>query len=99
MEEPLRIPIDQLQLVCRRLLDGLSSTEGDTVQVEHDYFWSIVRDERTEVAIRPETLTIGQISESWSNLREMLEDPSREITFGLVWLADIFRTIGDEIVV
>ncbi|MGA8725422.1 MAG: hypothetical protein WB565_10280 [Acidimicrobiales bacterium] len=99
MDEPLRIPIASLKAMCETLLDRVSSSEGDSVLIEHDYFWSITRDERTEVSLRPESLTIGQVSECWSNLERMLEDPSREITFGLVWLAEILRTIGDEIVV
>ena len=40
--------------------------------------------------------TIGQVSESWENLRGMLEDRSKALGYGLVWLADVLRAIGDE---
>jgi len=98
MAEPNRIPVASLQSVCRSLLERLGQLQGEFVHIEKDYFWSIVRDERYEVSIKPTTLTIGQITECWSNLEMMLEDPTREITFGLVWLAEIFRSIGDEII-
>ncbi len=92
------MPIASLQRICEQLLDRLSRLKGKSIEVENDYFWSIVRDERFDVSKTPTNLTIGQISECWSNLELMLDEPEREITFGLVWLGEIFRSIGDEIV-
>ncbi|WP_213453180.1 hypothetical protein [Rhizomonospora bruguierae] len=66
--------------------------------VSKDYFWSIPSSERYDVYNEPSELTIGQVSESWANLQGMLEDDSKTLGYGLVWLADVLRAIGDEAV-
>jgi hypothetical protein len=39
---------------------------------------------------------IGQVSESWSYLREMLDDQSKTLGYGFVWLAEVLRVVGAE---
>ncbi|MFF5447110.1 hypothetical protein [Streptomyces sp. NPDC012888] len=38
--------------------------------------------------------TIGQLSESWQYLKNLLHNPDRAVGHHLVWLADVFRVIG-----
>jgi len=56
-------------------------------------FWSIPPDALYDVYQEPPELTIGQLTESWDNLRRLGED---EPGFGLdlVWLSDVLRAIG-----
>jgi len=43
-------------------------------------------------------LTIGQLSESWSNVSAMMHGDSPTLSYGLVWLSDVLRAAGMKLV-
>ncbi|MEU3567535.1 hypothetical protein AB0E96_03750 [Kitasatospora sp. NPDC036755] len=98
--DPLHVPLDEL----RRSFDALirhveSTTTGGGVVLDKDYFWSIPSDEMYDVMKNPETLTIGQLTESWQHLRDLPADEDRALGYHLVWLADVLRAIGQDLTV
>lgn len=97
MTERVLIDVEALRRITSRLLDHLAENQGDQVALDHDMFWSIAAPEIFNVYSRPEDLTIGQISEAWASLCLMVDD-DRPLTYCLVWLADVLRAIGMEIV-
>ncbi|GAB3572617.1 hypothetical protein GCM10027445_30440 [Amycolatopsis endophytica] len=90
----LFISVLELRALCDRLLKHLSELEGEGVQVERDYFWSIPDEDLYDVYSEPETFTVGQVSESIGHLRALLADESIQPTRHIVWLADVLRAIG-----
>jgi hypothetical protein len=99
MSEPVvRIPVDQLRQVFELLVSHVAGNSAADLPVGQDYFWSIPSPERYDVYNQPSELTIGQVSESWGNLSGLLEDESKTLGYGLVWLSDVLRAIGDEAV-
>ncbi|MFG3545664.1 hypothetical protein [Streptomyces clavifer] len=94
--EPLRIPLDQLRTAFELALQHIEASAGSAVALEHDYFWSVPGDELYEVLNEPRTITIGQLSESWQHLEDLLADPNRAVGHHLVWLADVLRAIGQD---
>ena len=95
-EDPLQVPVDELRKVLDLLLRHVSDQAGSPLEVSHDYFWSVPPGELNNVYEQPSELTVGQVSESWANLVGMLEDDSKIVGYGLVWLSDVLRTIGVE---
>ncbi|UNO38365.1 hypothetical protein [Streptomyces sp. MST-110588] len=69
---------------------------GDAVVLERDYFWSVPADESYDVSKEPSDLTIGQVSESWQHVKDLLADQDRAVGHHLVWLADVLRAIGQD---
>jgi hypothetical protein len=99
MSEPVvRVPVDQLRQVFELLIRHVGGESSSELAISRDYFWSIPSPARYDVYKEPGELTIGQVSESWANLQGMLEDDSKVLGFGFVWLADVLRAIGDDAV-
>ncbi|MEV7323901.1 hypothetical protein [Streptomyces sp. NPDC093970] len=94
--EPLRIPLDQLRHAFELALQHIEASTGSTAVLERDYFWSVPGDEFYDVPNEPRTITIGQLSESWQHLEDLLADPDRAVGHHLVWLADVLRAIGQD---
>ena len=97
MSEPVvRVPVEQLRQVFDLLMTHIARDEGAELPISRDYFWSIPAPERYDVYNPPGELTIGQVSESWAALQGMLEQESGVVGYGLVWLAEVLRALGDE---
>ncbi|MFJ7906048.1 hypothetical protein [Kitasatospora sp. NPDC096204] len=100
MNEPeLQIPLERL----REALDVLvrhvaASAPAGGIAIDHDAFWSVPVASMADVYSGPPELTIGMVSESWSQVEEMIDDEEKAIGYGLVWLADVLRAIGSKVV-
>ncbi|MFE0774251.1 hypothetical protein [Streptomyces sp. NPDC058861] len=92
--EPLRIPLDRFRTAFELAPRHVEASAGSTVALEHDYFWSVPGDALYDVPDEPKTITIGQLSESWQHLEDLLADPNRAVDRHLVRLADVLRAIG-----
>jgi hypothetical protein len=97
MTDRVIVDVGTLRAAASALLDRLSELEGREVTLEHDMFWSVDPASLFNVYAHPADLSIGQLSESWANLCRMVDD-DRFLTYGLVWLGDLLRAIGLEIV-
>lgn len=99
MSEPVvQVKVDELRRVFELLMAHIAKSGDGRLATSRDYFWSIPAADRYDVYKEPNEFTIGQVSESWDNLRGMLEGRSEALGYGLVWLADVLRAIGDEAV-
>ncbi|WP_030245720.1 hypothetical protein [Streptomyces sp. NRRL S-350] len=95
--EPLYVSLAELRRSFDVLMRHVEAAEaGDAVALDKDYFWSIPSDELYDVTREPDDLTIGQLSESWQHLRDLLADQDRALGYHLVWLADVLRAIGQN---
>ncbi|MEU0784662.1 hypothetical protein ABZ341_24190 [Streptomyces sp. NPDC006173] len=95
--EPVRIPIDQLRRVLDLALLHVEASAGPTLSLKEDLFWSVPIDELYDVGSEPRALTLGQLSQSWQHLEELLARPDQAVGHHLVWLADVIRAIGQDV--
>ncbi|MBO0513728.1 hypothetical protein [Streptomyces beijiangensis] len=95
--EPVQIPIDQLRRALDVALRHIEASAGPTVTLKEDLFWSVSADEQYSIDAEPQALTIGQLSESWQHLEDLLAHQDRAVGHHLVWLADVIRAIGQDI--
>lgn len=98
MENGLEVPVAVLRKAAEVLLDRVEEVAGDSVMLDVDMFWEIPSGARAKVYEEPREFTIGQLSESLVNIQQVVRDPSDAVSFGLVWLADLLRAIGEQIV-
>ncbi|MEV3961586.1 hypothetical protein AB0M34_11905 [Nocardia sp. NPDC050193] len=97
-EWQLHVSLTELRRSIDLLMNHVAAgTDGDTLHLDQDYFWSIGEDELYEVYNTPSDLTLGQLSWSWEHLTDLLSDPGRAIGYHLVWLSEVLRAIGHKI--
>jgi hypothetical protein len=92
------VSVQLLRQTVEMLLRHLEEIEGPELRLEKDYFWSIPEEQLYDVYSEPTSFTIGQLSESVSNLEALAEDPEQTISYGLVWLGDVIRAVGQSVV-
>lgn len=83
--------------VLRRQLDVFLSELEDrvgSVEVADDYFWSIPLEDAFEVYVQPKELTIGQVSETWTNV----DHDGEHVDYAAVWFGDLLRALGHELI-
>lgn len=98
MDVPTQIPVSILRQASELLLQHLEELEGPEIQLDKDYFWSIPAERLYDVYNEPSDLTIGQLTECLSHLEKMVAEPEEAISYGLVWLADLLRAVGQSVV-
>jgi len=95
--EPLSVSLADLRRSFDLLLSRMEATSADgSVVLDQDLFWSVPSDGLYDVTREPQALTIGQLSESWQQLTDLLADQDRAVGHHLVWLADVLRAMGRE---
>ena len=94
----MRITLESLRRVSTALFDQLESRGYQAIDVPQDYYWEVDRAQRHNLDAEPENLSVGQLSEDWFNLQEMLRDESLCAAYGLTWLAALLREIGEQVV-
>ncbi|MFF2745252.1 hypothetical protein ACFVVA_06895 [Kitasatospora sp. NPDC058048] len=96
-DEPLSVSFAELRSSFDVVLRHMeAAAAGDAVALDNDYFWSIPPNDLYDVTRTPDELTIGQLSESWQHLRDVVADPDRALSHHLTWLADVLRAIAHE---
>lgn len=92
------VSVEVLRQVMERALDNLQAQAGERVELDNDFFWSVPPELTYDVYTQPEPdqLTVGQLSESWSNLARLNEAGGAVLPYALVWLADVLKALGHQ---
>ncbi|MET8622454.1 hypothetical protein ABZW30_01615 [Kitasatospora sp. NPDC004669] len=96
-DEALRVSVDELRRAFDVVLRHVEAAAGDEgITLERDYFRAVAPDEAYDMVKAASEPTVGQVSESWGHLQDVLADEDRALGHHLVWLADVLRAIGHE---
>jgi len=92
----MQISIDELAVLCNKLLARLRELNIEVVELPQDYYWDIPQPERYAVYEEPDSFTIGQLSDDWADLTQLIDKEAEPILYNLVDLAAILRAIGEQ---
>lgn len=91
----MTIDIPVLRKAVEKLLTHVEAARGATIEIEDDYYWWISQEERYVPASAPTALTVGQLSDDWSELRAIGDGTREPVGYALVWLATVLARIGE----
>mgnify|MGYP001186336132 CR=1 FL=1 len=92
----MNITVRELRQMCEHLFHYLESSEQASVDLSVDYYWDIPKQFRYNPYQQPEELNLGQISDDWIELNNILNGEREPTRYALVWLASILRAVGEE---
>ncbi len=89
------INVRELEQVVATLMAQLKERAGETIEIEkEDYYWAINQDEKYNPYKKPDDLTIGQLSEDWDNMSDILKNEREPISYDFVKLSSLMQFIG-----
>ncbi len=94
----MTITVDELRKFSDELFRHLESRGVHAVSLDHDYYWSIPSNQLYDPASEPTNLEMGQLSEDLEQLRQIGSGQRPPVSYALVWLSSILRSIGEKYV-
>lgn len=91
----IAVEVDELRRLVADALDHLAEERGPVVELDHDYFWSLPAGAMFDVSDPPASPSVGQVSESIDFLRNR---QGGHLSYELVWIADVLRAVGAQVV-
>src|SRR5205085_3362148 len=89
----MRINIHDLKRVSDQLFSHLEEIGHNSVEITEDYYWNIPKEHRYDPMQEPKEFDLGQLTEDWSELQQILNRTSEPISYALVWLSSLLRNI------
>ena len=88
------IKIDELKKIIDRLLDELRKRNNLIKVSDEDYYWFINDEELFSPYEEPKSITLGQLSDDWSELQALLNEERDCVSRDFVSLCSILRVIS-----
>ncbi|HEY0764151.1 MAG TPA: hypothetical protein VGD61_17370 [Pyrinomonadaceae bacterium] len=94
----MRINVHELQHISDRLFSHLEEIGQNSVEITDDYYWEIPQELRYDAIKEPKEFDVGQLSDDWLELQQILHGTNAPISYALVWLSSLLRNIGEKVV-
>ena len=92
----MNVKVSELRAIADQLFTYLEETGRSEFEISEDYYWSIEKEEVYDPYKEPKDLTMGQLSDDWNELSDILKGESPPIGYALVWLSAILRIVGEK---
>ncbi|MFO0579731.1 MAG: hypothetical protein U1A78_37635 [Polyangia bacterium] len=92
-----RIAISDLRTVIDKLLVQMEESGQTSVELKKDFYWSVQPDDLYNPYQSPKELTLGQLTDDWSELQGILQGTKEPLPYALVWAAALLRYAGENL--
>jgi hypothetical protein len=94
----MKVSTEELRRTALALLRHLEESGQKEFEIDEDFYWDVPADKRYAPYEEPKQLTIGQLSDDWSEVTRMSSGDREFVAYGLVWLAAVLRRVGEKAV-
>lgn len=92
----MEISLSELKAIFLNEIDHLEKLGYEQVEIPFEYYWNIPQEVRYDPYQEPKQFTLGQLSDNWEGLKQILEGERDPVVYDLVWLSTILRAIGEH---
>lgn len=94
----MKVSTDELRRAVLALLRHLEENGQKEFEIDEDFYWDVPADKRYLPYEEPKGLTIGQLSDNWTEVTQITDGNREPVGYGLVWLAAVLRRVGERAV-
>jgi hypothetical protein len=94
----MKVSTEELRRAATALLRHVEDSGQKEFEIEEDFYWDVPADKRYAPYEEPKGLTMGQLSDDWSEVTQMISGDRQPVAYGLVWLAAVMRRVGEKAV-
>lgn len=92
----MKIEIDVLEEATKAVFKHLKEQKITDLKFDEDFYWNITQEDRYNPYDEPKELTLGQLSDDWLEIKKIASGENETIGFALVWLASLYKIIGEK---
>jgi hypothetical protein len=92
----LRIELDDLVRALQALIQHVKEQHQGPVEISDDYYWEINQEQLYDPTKGPSDFSLGQLSDDWQRLSQILVGEAPPVGYALVWLSSILRAVGQS---
>jgi len=94
----MKIEIKKLEKINKIIFKHLESIGVSEIEVHDDMYWNISKECLYNPYKQPGDFTLGQLTDDYQKLLAIVNNEKEVISYALVWLASIYRALGEKIV-
>jgi hypothetical protein len=94
----MEVEISQIREVTDKLLLHIMNMGIEKIDLSADYYWNIPRESLYDNYEKPDSFSMGQLSEDLYFVQQIHQGIRPPLAYGLVWIASLLRFIGEEVV-
>jgi hypothetical protein len=94
----MQIHTSELKIAMKKLISHLEDTNHQSIEISNDFYWDISEDERYNMEENPKDFLVGQITEDWDFIQQIIKGQNEPTSYALVWLGKILQAIGEKVV-
>ncbi len=88
------VHLDEIEKAIHLVIEHLNNQHIAVAELPEDYYWEISEEQRYDPAQNPKDLSLGQLSEDWDRVQQIVKGDAPPVGYALVWLASLLRKIG-----
>lgn len=92
----MKIEVDVLEEATNAVFNHLKEQKITHFEINEDFYWDITQEDRYNPYDEPKELTLGQLSYDWLEIQKIASGENETIGFALVWLASLYKIIGEK---
>ncbi len=92
----MEITISELRKMTEQMLDHLESTGQSAIEIEADFYWTIEKEDLYNPYEKPQKVGLAQLYDDYESLKKISDHKTEPVGYALVWLASIFRYVGEK---
>lgn len=92
----MKVSTEELRRAALTLLQHVEESGQKEIEIAEDFYWDVPAEQRYAPYEEPKGLTVGQLSDEWSEVSQMVNGDRECVSYGLVWLAAVLRRVGER---
>lgn len=93
----MNITTEDIMKAAKILCHHLEESGCKEVHLPQSVYWSIPKEYEYDAYVEPTKHTLGDLDEDWTELNKIIEGTNDPVGYGLVWLAQIIRAVGQNV--